>query len=214
MHTFATAKEYYRAAFFSALDKAYAQLGERLDKHSPGLKKYITFEQMLQKGHVDNEVCQKYPELNAESFNIQLKMFHNNYAATSLREAQRIFQNMIPEVRSLFMAVEKLLRLMLICPVSSCAAERLFSALRRLKNWLRNSMSQERLSAISSCYVNQTFLKNLNLKQLAYQFSQQVLHQKKCLWNCLILISTDATNYVWKLWSVIMYRREHFNVID
>ena len=57
-HIFATAKEYYRASFFSALDKAYAQLGERLDKHSPGLKTYITFEQMLQKCHVDNEVCQ------------------------------------------------------------------------------------------------------------------------------------------------------------
>ena len=34
-------------------------------------------------------------------------------------------------------------------------------------------MSQERLSAISICHVNQTFLDNLNLKQLAYQFSQQ-----------------------------------------
>jgi hypothetical protein len=80
---------------------------------------------------------------------------------------------MVPEVRVLFTAVEQLLRLMLICPVSSCAAERSFSALRRLKNWLRSSMSQERLNAITICHVNQTILDDLNLKQLAYQFSQQ-----------------------------------------
>jgi len=32
---------------------------------------------------------------------------------------------MVPEVRSLFVDVEQLILLMLLCPVSSCAAERL-----------------------------------------------------------------------------------------
>ena len=132
VHIFAIAEEYHRASFFSALDTAYAQLVERLDKNSPGLNTYITLEQMLQRGHVDNEVCQKYQELNAESLNVQLQMFRSNYTAKSLREAQRVFQNMVPEVRALFRAVKQLLRLMLICQVSSCAAERSFESLSLL----------------------------------------------------------------------------------
>ena len=40
-------------------------------------------------------------------------------------------------------------------------------------------MSQERINAISVCHVNQTFLDNLNLKQLAYQFSKQSVIRKQ-----------------------------------
>ena len=54
-------------------------------------------------------------------------------------EAHNVFRDiMVPEVRSLFVDVEQLIRLMLLCSVSSCAAERSFGALRRLKNWLRS----------------------------------------------------------------------------
>ena len=53
VHRSATADEYYLASFFSALD---AQLGERFDKNSTGVDTYLTSEQMLQKGNVDNEM--------------------------------------------------------------------------------------------------------------------------------------------------------------
>ena len=55
-HRSTTDENYHRASFFSSLDTAYAQLGERLDKNSPGLNTYMTYELMLQKDHIDNEV--------------------------------------------------------------------------------------------------------------------------------------------------------------
>jgi len=73
------------------------------------------------------------------SLSIQLQMFVNKYNIPTLSEAHNVFRDiMVTEVRSLFVDVEQLIRLMLLCPVSSCAAERSFGALRRLKNWLRS----------------------------------------------------------------------------
>ena len=65
------------------------------------------------------------------------------------------------EVLGLFDQVEELIRILLEVPVSSCEAERRFSALRRLKTWLRASMGQERLNAIVVCNVHKDRLDSL-----------------------------------------------------
>jgi len=44
---------------------------------------------------------------------------------------------MVPEMRAMFPNVENLVRLLLVNPASSATAERSFSALRRLKTYLR-----------------------------------------------------------------------------
>jgi len=80
---------------------------------------------------------------------------------------------MVPEVRSLFVDVEQLIRLMLLCPVSSRAAERCFSALRRLKNWLRSTMTQQRLNAVVVCHVNKDIVDSLHVSELASDFAKR-----------------------------------------
>ena len=57
-----------------------------------------------------------------------------------------------------------------MCPVSSCEAERSFSSLRRLKTWLRSTMSQSRLNAISICHTHQEYLDKMDLVELAEEF--------------------------------------------
>ena len=54
--------------------------------------------------------------------------------------------------------------------VSSCEAERSFSSLRRLKTWLRNSMTQSRLNAIAVCHAHQNILDDVDLDRLAAEF--------------------------------------------
>lgn len=58
---------------------------------------------------------------------------------------------MLPEV-------VKLLRLFLTLPVTSCTAERSFSCLRRLKTFLRSTLTQKRLNnlAVLHCHREQT----------------------------------------------------------
>lgn len=54
-----------------------------------------------------------------------------------------------PEVLPIFPQFTKLVKLLMTIPVSSCTNERSFSTLRRLKNYLRSTMSQDRLNDIS-----------------------------------------------------------------
>ena len=132
---------------------------------------YLSLERMLLTSDVDNDVCGRYPELSNHSLSIQLQMFRNSYHADSLSEAVTVFKKMIPEVRQMFPAVEELIRLMLVCPVSSCTVERSFSALRRLKTWLRSTMSEQRLNAVIVSHVNQDVVDGLDINQLAAEFS-------------------------------------------
>jgi len=160
-------QEHFRAAFFACVDTAVSQLSERLDKNKPGLKTYLSLEKMLTTGEINVELCEAYLELNTDSLSVQLQMFVNSYKIETLSEAHNVFQEMVPEVCSLFLDVEQLVRLMLLCPVSSCAAERSFSALRRLKNWLRSTMTQQCLNAVVVCHVNKETVDSLNVTELA-----------------------------------------------
>lgn len=53
-----------------------------------------------------------------------------------------------------FPNIECMLRIFLTIPVTTCAFERSFSAMRRLKTWLRASMSDERLSGLALMHVH------------------------------------------------------------
>ena len=61
---------------------------------------------------------------------------------------------MEPNVRCMFPAVGKLLRLLLRSSASSCEAQQSFSALRWLKTWLRSTMTQVRLNHVVVCHVH------------------------------------------------------------
>ena len=91
---------------------------------------------MLTSGKVDEDVVSKYPELNGLTLLIQLEMFKHTYKAESLHKAKVSYWNMEHLVRSLFPQVLVLLKLLLVCPVSSCECECSFSILRQLKTWL------------------------------------------------------------------------------
>jgi hypothetical protein len=49
-------------------------------------------------------------------------------------------------------------------PATSAADERSFSALKRLKNYLRNSQSQDRLSSMALINIEKSFLHKLQAK--------------------------------------------------
>ena len=59
------------------------------------------------------------------------------------------------------------LRIVLTVPVSTCTAERSFSTLRRLKSYLRNSMSQTRLNTVAVCNIHRDLLEEINLDLIA-----------------------------------------------
>jgi hypothetical protein len=160
-------------AYYAVIDDAVMQLTERFNQESAGLQSYLKLETMLLSGEVNQDICKQYLELNAASLSGQLVMFKDQNEYKTLQEAQAIMQSMIPEVRRLFSQVERLIRLMLVCPATSCTAERSFSSLRRLKTWLRSNMTQPRLNAVAVCHAHQDILDNLDIRKLAEEFASR-----------------------------------------
>ena len=139
-----------------------------------GLSKYLLFECVLLNGQItgtDADGLDSYPELDIARLAVQLAMFKLQFSYQTLHEAKARLQGMTTEVRTMFSEVEQLVRLMLLCPVSSCEAERSFSCLRRLKTWLRSTMTQQRLNSIIVCHVNQEVLDSLPISAITAEFA-------------------------------------------
>ena len=73
-------------------------------------------------------------------------------------------------MRLLFDEVERLFTFLLVVLASSATAERSFSALKRLKSYLRTTMSQERLNHVTVLHVHKERLDTVNTDKLTAEF--------------------------------------------
>ncbi|KAM4770907.1 zinc finger MYM-type protein 1-like [Rhinophrynus dorsalis] len=73
------------------------------------------------------------------------------------------------------------LRLFLTSPATNCSGERSFSTLRRVKNYLRGSMAQERLNALSLLAIEGELLKNMDCGDIIDAFAEQKSRKKLLL---------------------------------
>jgi hypothetical protein len=169
-HQFATSEELYRAQYFAVIDETVQQLSTRFDATKSGLSKYQALENMLLTGSVDSNVCDLYPELNAGSLSVELPMFKRQFTYTCMTEALQVMQKMIPDVQQLFPQVKELLILLAVNPASSATAERSFSCLRRLKTWLRTTMSQQRLNSCAVCNTHKTIVDVVDVHAICNEF--------------------------------------------
>jgi hypothetical protein len=164
-------EDYYRPIYFALLDSAIAQLRERFSD-SAGLLRYSKLEQVLFSGNVDacREILVRYPEFNLDDLAAQLRMFRRTRPVPTVSAAVALLQQMAPEVRAEFAQVCTLTRLLHVSPASSASAERSFSALRRLKTWIRTTMTEVRLNSLCVCHINKSYMDTIDLKQLMETF--------------------------------------------
>lgn len=62
-------------------------------------------------------------------------------------------------------------------PATNSTSERSFSALRRVKDYLRNTMSQERLNHLMILHVHKDTTDTLDLKSIANEFVGESEHR-------------------------------------
>ncbi|KAI4833262.1 hypothetical protein KUCAC02_016172 [Chaenocephalus aceratus] len=163
----ASTEEHYRIEFLKVLDAVDVQLTKRFDQSS--FDTLNKLERVLVSGKVE-EVVSLYPELNRNSLEVQLAMFKLQYPSSTITDAVNTLKAMLPEVRALFIQVDSLVRLLFVVPCSSAEAERSFSALRRLKTWLRSSMSQRRLNNVGVCHIHQDKLDQVDIEEICQLF--------------------------------------------
>ena len=79
----------------------------------------------------------------------------------------------MPEIRAQYPEICTLVRLLLVSPASSAEAERSFSALRRLKTWLRTTMTDTRLNYVTVSHIHRERLDALGITPLLRDFASR-----------------------------------------
>lgn len=163
-------EEKFRVVYFKAIDTASQQMRSYFE--SDDINEYKLLAGILLEGSSIAQICTNYPEIDCSALEREIMFFRNQFANqySSMDDCRKLFSNMVPEVKRMFPQVEILLRLLLLSPASSCEAERTFSALRRLKTWLRSTMTQNRLNSVMMCHVHQENLMKLDPKMIAQKF--------------------------------------------
>ena len=86
--------------------------------------------------------------------------------------------------------IDKILKIYFTIPVTSATAERYFSALRRIKTFLRTSMTHCRLNNLFLLYVHVTKTDSFDLKAVARDF---------------VHVNSWRIHYFGKLWTVLIF---------
>lgn len=64
----------------------------------------------------------------------------------------------------------KVLKLALSLPVGTATCERTFSAMRRVRNWMRTTMAQDRLSSLSLLYIESDITKRIKPEEMVEKY--------------------------------------------
>ena len=93
------------------------------------------------------------PEI--ESFDFQLEMWVNKWDAVKKEDCPAAVVDVLEMVDPAFMpTIHALLHILATLPVTTCAAERSFSSLKYIKNYLRSTMSEDRLTGLALLYIH------------------------------------------------------------
>ena len=86
-------------------------------------------------------------------------------------ELAKYFSMQPATVRHLFRETIKVVQLLLVSPATAAGAERSFSSLRRLKTWLRKTMSQKRLTHLALLHCHRERAENCDIRELVKDFA-------------------------------------------
>jgi len=75
-------------------------------------------------------------------------------------------------IQDIFPNVEIILRVYLTMSVTNASGERSFSALKRVKNYLRSSLKQDTLNALSLLYIENDILGSVVFEDTIKKFSE------------------------------------------
>nr|CAI5860743.1 unnamed protein product [Callosobruchus analis] len=66
--------------------------------------------------------------------------------------------DILKEAKTFFPDTEKALKILIALPCTTCTVDRSFSSLRRLKTWLRSTMSENRLNGLAMMSVHRKLI--------------------------------------------------------
>ena len=171
---------YYRQAYFEVLDVICSTIEDRF--RQPGYQLYSNLEQLLLKAVCKENYSSEFdfvtkfygPDLNVHALEMQLQIFATNFIMegkkTSIKDILKYLRNISSAQRALLSEICIIVKLILVMPATNAVSERSFSALRRVKTYLRSTMKQTRLNHLMILHVHKDITDSLNLNDIGNEF--------------------------------------------
>lgn len=192
-HQCATAEEYFRATMFvPMLDSVLADISSRFSNKTFSVCRLsILLPYHIRKEPVDsiaesiNEIYGDYKDLLTQEHGFVTKdqlsaeidlwrqkwVKSENKIPTDMKDVLHFCSEVI------YPLVSDLLIIFFVMPISIASAERSFSTLKLIKNYLRNSMSQDRLNGLALLNIHRDI--NINIDELIDRFA--ALHDRRII---------------------------------
>lgn len=136
---------WYNQLYLPVCDTLIGQLEFRFDKDSLIIAKSVDAVLNCHKDGI-NALVDKY----ADILNINPQILASEMELFSSTENEITFDVIQKELtEDVYPQYYRMVQLALTLPVGSATAERRFSAMRRIRNWLRSNMGQERFSSLA-----------------------------------------------------------------
>ena len=165
----------WRRSFYEAVELVLSEVNRRFDQNSMQIaaNRELAVMQAAEGNEFDLESLHLPREIDTERLDLQLKMLGDLMTTPTCKTVQEVatrVSKLRPQTRELLSEAEKLMELCLCLPISVASSERTFSALRRLKTWLRSTMTQQRLTHLALMHVHPGILKKVDIHGLMRTF--------------------------------------------
>ena len=187
-HVYSSPKEYFRRQYYEVLDMVNGEIS-RFDQKSLMIPKAI--EELLlgaskttgtEEISIPDILINAYSEdINMAKLKLQLCMLPDllktyansqnvpNLSVTSLRTISEVF-HVLPLSKDMLSEIDILLRIYFTIPITTATAERSFSVLRRIKTYLRSTMSESRLNNVMLLHCHKDITDSLDNVNIAKTF--------------------------------------------
>ena len=177
-------EDHFKAIYYEALDTVIGCIGDRFKQE--GYQMYSKLEQLLimekQNKEDTDEVLEFYgSDFEKDELITQLRLFHANYPPekrTCIHDAVSVVKGMSIGEKQLLSQVVKLVKLLLVMPATNAISERSFSAMRRIKTYLRSTMVQERLNSVMVLHIHKELTDGLDLNNICKEFTSKSDYRK------------------------------------
>lgn len=178
-HQFSSPAEFYRKIYFEVIDKVVGSIEQRFTKnamtHLSNMEIFLT-----EQNDISSNASNYVKEFYGDDFDIDRLVLHRNMlldiaktknvTLDNIEDVVSFINSHSESTKEMISEVIKFLKIVLTIPVSTCTAERSFSALRRIKTYLRSTMTQQRLNDHMVVHVNGEMADDLDLEEIADTF--------------------------------------------
>ncbi|KAF0298378.1 repressor of the inhibitor of the protein kinase [Amphibalanus amphitrite] len=159
------AREYYRINVYLAfIDTCLGQINERFRSHlSRGVRLSALLPTVCTKSRTSFEelrpavdMYSRLLDCSSDQVEAEFRLWQKRWLRCEAHERPRTVLEALAEARTAgsFPVIARLLHIFATLPVTTATSERSFSALKRLKTYLRSTLTEDRLNGLAMLYVH------------------------------------------------------------